>query len=370
MKPNPDPEEQTKMDQATRTDLGVGEGSITEEDQPAAAPTEANNFWGMLLVAAFLLFYTICSAIISYNEGCTLQWMLGRYLAFLVFCPIAWVVRKPEQHTRFYGDTLYDTKVICLHAILEILNVYTYFYALHMVYVGDMEAIFLFIAPNLIAFLGRFCFKEALPQNIVFIIIVNIVGVIFVTQPSFIFPSEKSIDTAGLVLVLSSTILYSLDITLIGQHPNIHWMQFQIGSGLLTIAVLLPVCYGIDRLPWTEGGVLSGGSFDFSWSMLAWNAAVGAFSLLSQVCLIYGYQMGASTKVTYLEYVNLIFAYSIQWILFDEFRSVFEIIGAVLIASTSLILLYSQYRLYDEERNSTGRDSEYASLLGDEEDRL
>mmetsp|Transcript_57908 Transcript_57908/g.96046 ORF Transcript_57908/g.96046 Transcript_57908/m.96046 type:complete len:363 (+) Transcript_57908:28-1116(+) len=349
MKHNPDhwhmQEEQNKLKEAMHSDQNYG--SIPRSP---TAPTEANNLWGMLLVAAFLFFWTIGSAIISYNDGCTLQWVVARNLGFVVFCPIAWLVRKPANYTRFYGDTAYDRKVILVHAIFENLYVFTYFYALHTVYVGDIEAIFLFVAPNLIAFLGRVCFKEALPQNIFFIIVLNLVGVVFVTQPSFIFPDQESVDAIGLILVFTSTIIYSLDITLIGQHPNIHWMQMQLGSGLMCICLLLPVLYAIDNLSGIGGNVIIGGKFDFSASMLASNAALGVVSVLSQICLIYGYQMGASTKVTYLEYVNLIFAYSIQWIIFKELRNVFEIIGAVLITSTFFILLYQQYRLYDVEK--------------------
>mmetsp|Transcript_73165 Transcript_73165/g.116661 ORF Transcript_73165/g.116661 Transcript_73165/m.116661 type:complete len:350 (-) Transcript_73165:85-1134(-) len=333
-------------------------GSISDDpDVPPlpkqnASTTEAGNFWGMLLVTAFLAFWTIGCAVISYQEGSTLQWFISRYIVLSSYSIFAWLIRKPENHRRFYGDTTYDTAVIFVHATLENIWVYSYFYALHTVYLGDIESIFLFVAPNVIALIGKVFFKEEFPNNILLILLIDVVGVVFVTQPSFIFHHEQPMSMTGLALTVVSTLCYSLDVSLISQNEHIHWTQMQITTGLIALVVVFPSFFALNTLLCPESNLLIGGEFNDSWLMIVFNVIVGIVSILSQLCLIYGYQMGASTKVVWLEYVNLIFAYSIQWIVFREIRNLYEIIGAVLIASTFFILFFQQYKAYDKEKKA------------------
>eukprot|EP01083_Nonionella_stella_P202559 739917_1 len=331
----------------------IEDSASSTHQSPTMLPqtSETANFWGMILVASFLAFWTISAAIISNRQGSTLQWALSRYIIMLLFCVLHWICKKPTDHTHFYGDNKRDTFIIILHGILENTWVYTYFYALHTVYIGDIEAIFLFVAPTMIALIGRMVFKEQFPPNILIIVLIDIVGVIFVTQPSFIFPREQSMSNEGMMLILVSTVIYSLDIVLIGQNDQIHWLQMQIGASLQGCFIYFPVIFVLNMV-YSPGDVIIGGWFDLSKEMLGCNAAVGVVNLLSQICLIYGYQMGASTKVVWLEYINLIFAYGIQWIIFREISDLYEIIGASLIASTFFIQFGQQYMAFRREQNN------------------
>ena len=344
-----------------RQDYGSNSNTAgNEESQINVRATEKGNFWGMILVTGFLGFWTISAAIISWQkQGSTLQWTASRYIIMLFYCTFSWIINKPNTHRLFYGDNLQDRIKIFIHSILENVWVFTYFYALHTVYIGDIESIFLFIAPTIIATIGKCCFNESFPKHIIFIIIIDIIGVIFVTQPSFIFVNdEKQISLTGFTLIFISTIFYSIDIIIVGHNEHIHWMQFQITTSIVNLWIFFPLIWGINNFWFTQSNVIIGGPFDVSLGMLGLNVIIGIVNVLSQMCLIYGYQMGASTKVVWLEYVNLIFAYSIQWILFREIRNYYEIIGALMIASTFFVQFIDQYQRYNQEKMENNNDDE------------
>eukprot|EP01084_Bolivina_argentea_P299387 516066_1 len=311
----------------------------------------AQNLCGMLLVALFLGLWTIGCAIISWSNGSSLEYLMARYIITLIqsitTCIYFQSKNKEFQNNthRWYGDNEFDIKLLCIHGSLEFITNYTYFYALKFVYIGDVESIFLFISPTIIAFVGRIFFKETFPKSVILILIIDFVGVLFVTQPSFIFhANDGSMNSTGFILILISNIMYSSDIILIAQNDNLHWLQLQINVSLQSLFIYSPILLLINHFYGDKIGqnILIGGTFNFDNENILLCLIVGFVGTLSQICCIYGYQIGESTKVVWLEYGNLIFAYSIQWILFHEITNNLEIIGAVLISSTFIVQLIQQ----------------------------
>ena len=313
--------------------------------------TEKGNFFGMILVTLALFIWTIGSAIITWRiHISTLQYYIFTCGIALIYCVIVWIFYKPKEHTYFFGDTKHDMIMVFIFSVINSIQIYLFQSGLKYIYVGDMDSIYLFIGPLLVALIGHVFFKEKLPKYVIITAILCLIGGILITQPSFIpiFDKQFMLSIPGFIISVISVILYSIIIIIIAQNPQINWLQFQICTSTIGVFILSPIIYVVH----TEFNVdvIIDGNFMFDYGSIMYCVIVGICCLLSEICLIYGYQMGASTKIVWLEYVDLVFAYIIQWIIFKKYRNYYEIIGAFLIGSTVLIQFYNQYKQYKMEQ--------------------
>ena len=261
---------------------------------------------------------------------------------------------------------------LSIHGSTEFIAIYPYYYALKYVYMCDIRAIFLFLQTPIVAFVSILFFGEKFQIIIILIVIVDFVGVVLITQPSFIFGAFtedfESMNIYGLILGFVAIMAYCTDILVIGHNPNLHWLQLQFNAALQAVFLYSPILllinsfYG-DQISSSNDNLLSGGAFEVGAIDSLLCIIIGALSVVNNICFIFGYQMGAASKVVWLEYIDLVFAYSIQWALFNEITDNLDIIGAILISSTFLIQLGHQLWEYRKEKNEEEELNE--SLLSD-----
>lgn len=326
--------------------------SLLSEDQQHAImdqeiETEKGNLIGMILIAIGLCFWTLMTGIISWkNDISTVQFVISQYIITFIISILIYCFKPPISNKRihFCGESIYEVFILSMHGITQFAMIYFYYYSLKWINLGDSIAIRLIL---FIPFIGRLFFNESLPKYITLFIVISLIGALMVIQPSFIpiFHEEDELSYTGLIFILISCISSCISVLLISRYPDIHWTQFQIGSGLIAIIIFLPLLYTLNYcncLSNNNNNIL-GGQFQFDKNTIVICCCFGFGAYISSSCLIIGYKMVDNAKVVWLEYVNLIFAYGIQWIIFKQIRNMYEVIGAVIILSTVLIQFYRQY---------------------------
>ena len=334
------------------TYVSLQKNEMKNDEHKNDEKTEKASLFGMFMVAFGIFLCTLACGILMWKiDVSTTQITLFQYGLTLLYTIIHWNLIKIDGH--FWGNSWYEFMVIFFRGFNEVLCFYLYFYALKYVGVGDIEAIFLFTSPLMVAFIGRVVFKEKLPKCISIVIIINIIGAILITQPTFIpiFNDENaSISYIGIAIISASIVGYTIDVVIVDRHSDIHILKLQFGSSIFGVFVFIPILYGLNYLFTNDNNDLIGNSLQWDmWSIII-SFIVGGFSFIGTLCLNIGYQIGVSTKVVWLEYFNLIWAYGIQWIIFKRISNYFEIIGASLIFTTALIQFYNQYQEYLHEK--------------------
>ena len=191
--------------------------------------SNANTVFGMLVVAFGTGIFCTAGAIAQYNGGSILQLRLGSYAIQNVMCWAWWCVRKPSQSTHWFGDSPHRLN-IWVRGILFWILLFAWLKGLEMVPIGDAEAL-IFLSPILTVVVGRVFLKEALPKLYPLTLVMTLVALLFICQPSFIFgltgdnASYTQVNWPGLVFVLITCIAWSGVSILVRMGKEAHWLQ-------------------------------------------------------------------------------------------------------------------------------------------------
>merc|ERR1719458_727896 len=75
-------------------------------------------------------------------------------------------------------------------------------------------------------------------------------------------------------------------------------------------------------------------------------AVIGILGFLGLMLNVIGYQIGDATKVAWMEYLDLVFAFLYQWLYFKDTPSTWEIVGCCALLSTCFVNLGEEYYNY------------------------
>ena len=213
---------------------------------------------------------------------------------------------------------------------------------------GDGEAI-LFLSPLTTVIAARCLLGEKLPTTFFCTLVLTLTGLIFICQPTFIFGyingeySEMSLE--GLLFLLGAVIAWSGACVLVRTAKDAHWLQLEITATIQSIFIWCPLVILINRL-WLHSDDLSGGDWDFSLSTGVVMVVIGVLGFSALMLNVIGYQIGDATKVAWMEYLDLVFAFLYQWLYFGNTPTNWEIIGCASLLSTCFIHLAEEYYNY------------------------
>jgi len=258
-----------------------------------------------------------------------------------------WFVRTPAGKQHWYGDE--GTRLnIWIRGTLYFLLVYGWYRGLELVPIGDAEAI-IFIAPLLIVIIARLWLKEPLSKVFPATFFLTIAGIVCVCQPPFLFSDDSShqaVSTVGLMFLSVMAISWALSSILVRTAKNAHWLQIQTVASVQGFCIWTPALMLLNNFE-LHSEVVSGGE----WTTLTWKnmglivlCAVMAFAGMS--LNVIGYQIGDATKVAWMEYCDLIFAFLFQWAVFAEKPGMWEWIGLACLLMTCVLHLTEEAVVY------------------------
>lgn len=315
-----------------------------EKEQPKAWKT----LLGMTLVAVGTALFCTNGAIVQKHGGSILQLMLGRYVVQFVLSSILWFwnpwdIRNGAVH--WYGDDE-KRKYIWMRGAALFATVFFWWRGLELVPLGDGESI-LFLSPMTTVIVARVLLKEELPWTFIPAAIVSFTGLTFICQPSFLFAGTEyeEISWEGVLYLIAAMLCWSASCITVRYVKGASWLQFQFALTTQSILIWCPLLIIIAKFV-PGASLIDQAAWSWTWDTWVVMGIIGTFSFLALVCNVNGYQQGEATKVAWMEYLDLVFAFLYQWLYEKDTPDRWELIGCMCLLSTCLINLVEEVYLY------------------------
>ena len=144
---------------------------------------------------------------------------------------------------------------------------------------------------------------------------------------------------------------------LVRKAKGAHWLQMQITASVQSLFIWCPLLILANQF-WIETDILGGGEWDISSYSVVVMILLGIFGFLALMLNVIGYQIGDATKVAWMEYLDLVFAFLYQWLYFGEVPTTWEIIGFCALISTCFVHLVEEYYNYLQEAKEIEKEKE------------
>eukprot|EP01084_Bolivina_argentea_P293343 504491_1 len=313
-----------------------------------------NTLLGMAVIAIGTALFCTVGAIVQHHGGSVLQLMLGRYITQNIISWIVWFAnpcRTRSSCKHWYGDAPHRIN-IWVRGFLLFWTVFLWWRGLELVPLGDGEAI-LFLSPITTVIAARVLLGEPLPSTFFLTLIITISGLTFICQPTFIFGGSApmmALSWQGILFLIGTVFAWTGACVLVRTAKKAHWLQLEIVATTQSIMVWCPLVIALNQF-WIHSDGLSGGDWDFSFRTVIVMVVIGILGFLALMLNVIGYQIGDATKVAWMEYLDLVFAFLYQWLFFGDIPSNWEIIGCCSLLSTCVIHLGEEYYHYVKAKN-------------------
>lgn len=199
-----------------------------------------------------------------------------------------------------------------------------FFYAIPRLPLADVTVI-QFTNPVFTALFAALMLKERLHVAVVLSIVISLLGVLLIAQPSFLFGARaEALDPLAVGVALAGAVFAALAYTTVRQlrrteHPLVVVFYFPLVSIPACIPLLAPVFVWPTPLEWL---MLLG---------------IGILTQIAQIFLTRGLHLEPAGRATSVSYLQIIFAAAWGMIFFAEFPDTLSIAGAVLVISGIII---------------------------------
>eukprot|EP01084_Bolivina_argentea_P198010 339201_1 len=321
------------------------------------APTPLLTILGSLSVVFSMLLFNTSDAIVKLSHLSVSQLTFGRFLIQFLIAVLWWNICKPSGQyvNNWYGDKPYILN-IWVRGLCCSIYIICFYYAVKVMPVGDVT-IFHNQSGLIIAFLAKVFLNEKLPKLYPILIITSVLGTFFVSQPSFLqifvqkyinnnsMANIEQLNIGGIIAALIGMLFCSFERVLIRSARQTHFIQFEIVSSGLTVFFTIPIVVIFNLLI---------GNTEFEW-YTNWNfdmfscitmILIGIIGFSALCFVVKGYQLGDATKVSWFEYIDIIYACIIQVVVFNDALNLFEWIGLVLIVIGCALNVGEQYYDY------------------------
>jgi len=322
---------------------------------------------GMVLVAIGTLLFCTVGAMVQYHGGSVLQLMLGRYTVQSVISWFLWwcnPCRIRGDALRWFGDSPHRSN-IWARGLFLFLTVLFWWRGLEMVPLGDGEAI-LFLSPMTTVIAARYFLDEALPSTFLLTTALNAAGLVFICRPTMVFGhnAQRPLSWEGVAFLFAAALVWSAAVILVRTAKDAHWLQLEITATTQSVLVWCPLLIAVNQYV-LKSDVFGGVEWDLSIQSAAVMAAMGAVGFLALMCNVKGYQMGDATKVAWMEYLDLVFAFLFQWQCFGELPTKWDVLGCALLVSACLVNVAEEYLRLQRRRNGHGLGDPNGNGSGD-----
>eukprot|EP01084_Bolivina_argentea_P306396 529458_1 len=312
--------------------------------------TALHNIIGSAFIVLSQSLFALNDAIVKYSELQLTQLLFGRFGIQLLIAAIYWNF-KSFSNRNWYGDKG-DIFHLWLRGCLYFLQLFTFYFALYHLPIGDALCIF-FTSQYLIVFLAYYFLNEELPKWYILVpaIFLTLFGNILMSQPSFIFDYlfrnsiYEPLNSIGLISMIIALTANALCTILIRKSKEAHFIQLEFAASIQIIFVFSPLTFTANYL-WINNDEIGTDAWIFNVYTVGIMALTGVIGFCSLSALVIGYQYGDATKIVWLEYINIIFAFGFQMYLWHDTPNSYEIYGALLIINGSALPLLRQVFLY------------------------
>lgn len=251
------------------------------------------------------------------------------WLIFGITLPIVIARRIPIIATKK------DMRFLILRSLLGTANLVLKYVAYQNMSVGDATAIFQ-ATPAFTGIFARIFLKEPFRILEMSVVLLSAVGVVIVSQPAFLFPSNRSgVENSlkGIISALSTMILTSLIFVVMRAMGKQNIRPFQTVLYFTFIGGLLLSAFNMVSGIWTipQCGMVR-------YSMVA----LGVIGFFGQALITYVFTVENAVIVSVLRTNEVIAAFLLEFLILGVAPSLFSGLGSALIIASSLLLSYKK----------------------------
>jgi drug/metabolite transporter (DMT)-like permease len=193
-----------------------------------------------------------------------------------------------------------------------------------------------YLYPTFTALLAWIGLREQISKRLIVAITVGWLGVVFVSQPSFLFGGSMALPLMPVLIGISGALFSAIAYVGVrslanSEHPLVVVLYFP----LVSLPISIPFVLMHPVFP-----------TNVEWLMLL---GVGLFSQFAQVFLTLGFKVLPAARATSISYVQVFFAGLWGWLLLGEAINQWTFIGAVMVMVATLISLSGSKRAHSEE---------------------
>lgn len=286
------------------------------------SPSARNPLHGI----GFMIFMTICfsslDASAKYLSSELPLWVLlwGRYVFNFLFVALFFVRGASAGiiHTR-------KLKLQILRSILLVASTVTFWRALVFLPLADCVVI-LFVAPLLVTMLAAPLLGESVGRHRWTAVLLGFVGVMVVMRPGI------AIFEWVLILPLITALLYAgvqISTRILGRTDGALTTLLYSSAGGVIISTIGVLFFWVTP------------SFE-QWLVLGWLGFLGA---LGHYLMIKAYEIAPASLLAPFDYIALIWATLLGFVMFGDLPDTWTVLGAVIIMSSGLYLIRRESRL-------------------------
>lgn len=225
-----------------------------------------------------------------------------------------------------------------LRAVIGLSAMISMLVALHLLPLPDATAIN-FAAPLIVVVLAHFLLGETVRIYRWSAVIVGFVGILVVLSPHLGAADEGSFSAVGAVAAFLGAALAALAMITVRklcetERTSTIVIWFSAAATLLSLCSL-PLGWIWPDQAWVMP--------DFETGLLM--ISVGLFGGLGQILLTQSYRFADASTIAPFDYVNMLWAILVGWIVFAEVPVLEVIAGSVIVIAAGVFVIYREHRL-------------------------
>lgn len=212
-----------------------------------------------------------------------------------------------------------------------------FFVAIKYMPLADAIAVF-FVEALILTLLSMLILRERVGWRRISAVITGFLGALLVVQPSYAVLGPVSLLPLVTALLFATYLLLN---RVAGQSDNAWTMQFIAGLGgifVLGVVVIAGELANIEDMAFTVP------TSQVDWGLLV---LMGAIGVAGHFMVVRAFQMAPASLLAPFQYVEIIAAVLLGWLLFDDFPSLSKWLGIFIIVFSGL------YVFWREQRRST-----------------
>jgi len=239
---------------------------------------------------------------------------------FLILVYLHFIKKKQNLilgpvHTRFW----LVARSICYWGFI-----FLYWQCLDYLPVGDATAL-AYTAPLVASILGFTWLGEPFHWSFIVFMTVNILGMVLVCQPGFLFSSGYPLDPFGVTLALIAAMVSGLLGPFVRKSKEAHWSTVELYAHVGSSVVFTPIFLLIQNVSTGEAIIPPG---PVPWVQMIVISILGFTGL---GCLTIGYQLAHASVASLIMYAEIPISYLFQAFLFGQDVDWMSILGCSLI---------------------------------------